>query len=43
MIIIFGLAGSGKSTQGQLLAEKLGYVWLSVGEVIRRLGVLVRS
>ena len=24
MIIIFGLAGSGKSTQGQLLAEKLG-------------------
>lgn len=38
MIIIFGLAGSGKSTQGQLLAEKLGYVWLSVGEVIRETG-----
>ena len=38
MIIIFGLAGSGKSTQGQLLAEKLGYVWLSVGEVIREAG-----
>lgn len=38
MIILFGLAGSGKSTQGQLLAEKLGYVWLSVGEVIRETG-----
>ena len=38
MIILFGLAGSGKSTQGQILAEKRGMNWLSVGEVLRRTG-----
>ena len=38
MIILFGLAGSGKSTQGQILAEKYGLVWLSVGQVLRDTG-----
>ena len=38
MIIIFGLAGSGKSTQGQILAKKYGLVWLSVGQVLRDTG-----
>lgn len=38
MIIIFGLAGSGKSTQGQILAKKYGWRWLSVGQVIRETG-----
>lgn len=38
MIILFGLAGSGKSTQGQILAEKRGMKWLSVGEVLRGTG-----
>lgn len=35
MIILMGLAGSGKSTQGQLLAEATGRVWLSAGQVLR--------
>lgn len=30
-----GLAGSGKSTQGQMLAEETGRVWLSAGQVLR--------
>lgn len=38
MNILFGLAGSGKSTQGQILAEKHGMVWLSVGQVLREDG-----
>ena len=38
MIILFGLAGSGKSTQGQILAEKRDLKWLSVGEVLRGTG-----
>lgn len=38
MIILFGLAGSGKSTQGQILAKKRGMVWLSVGQVLRDTG-----
>lgn len=36
MIILFGLAGSGKGTQGQALAQLFGWQWLSNGEVIRR-------
>ncbi|MBQ6510659.1 nucleoside monophosphate kinase [Candidatus Saccharibacteria bacterium] len=38
MIILFGLAGSGKSTQGKILAEKYGWRWLSVGQVLRETG-----
>ena len=38
MIILFGLAGSGKGTQGRALAEIFGWRWLSVGEVIRQTG-----
>lgn len=38
MIILFGPAGSGKSTQGQILARRLGWKWLSVGQVIRDTG-----
>lgn len=35
MILIMGLAGSGKGTQGKLLAERLGYQYLSTGEFLR--------
>lgn len=35
MIIIIGIAGAGKSTQGQLLAERLNCPWLSVGQLLR--------
>ena len=35
MIILFGPAGSGKSTQGEILAGKYGWRWLSNGQVIR--------
>ena len=38
MIILFGLAGSGKSTQGQILAKKHKLEWLSVGQVLRDTG-----
>ena len=38
MIILFGAAGSGKSTQGRILAEKFGWKWLSVGQVLRDTG-----
>ena len=38
MIILFGLAGSGKGTQGKALAEIFGWRWMSVGEVIRQTG-----
>ncbi len=38
MIILMGLAGSGKSTQGQILAREMGREWLSAGEVLRREG-----
>jgi adenylate kinase len=36
MILIMGLAGSGKGTQGQLLAKELGYKYLSTGEFLRK-------
>lgn len=35
MIILFGPAGSGKSTQGEIIAEKYGCAWLSIGEMLR--------
>lgn len=38
MIILFGPAGSGKSTQGKILAKRYGWKWLSVGQVIRDTG-----
>lgn len=37
MIIFMGVAGSGKSMQGRLLADRLGYPWLSTGEFLRML------
>ena len=38
MIILFGLAGTGKGTQGKALSELFGWRWLSVGEAIRQTG-----
>ncbi|MBR3353044.1 nucleoside monophosphate kinase [Candidatus Saccharibacteria bacterium] len=38
MIILFGLAGSGKGTQGKALSEIFGWRTLSVGQVIRETG-----
>ena len=35
MIILFGAAGSGKSLQGQTLADKYGWRWMSVGQLLR--------
>ena len=38
MIVLFGLAGSGKGTQGKILSEIFGWRTLSVGEAIRQTG-----
>ena len=38
MIVLFGLAGTGKGTQGKALSELFGWRWLSVGQVIRDTG-----
>lgn len=38
MIMIYGPAGAGKSTQGRILAEYLGRKWLSAGQIIRDSG-----
>lgn len=35
MIVLFGPAGAGKSMQGQLLAARMGWRWLSAGQVLR--------
>lgn len=35
MIIIMGVAGSGKSLQGKLFVEDSGYRWVSMGELFR--------
>lgn len=35
MYLLMGLAGSGKGTQGELLAKKIGYQYLSTGEYLR--------
>lgn len=37
MIIFTGVAGSGKSSQGKMLADSLGLPWLSTGEFLRML------
>ncbi len=34
-ITIFGLAGTGKTTAGKMLAEKLGYEYMSTGNMFR--------
>lgn len=38
MIILFGLAGSGKGTQSKALSEIYGWRWISTGELIRANG-----
>lgn len=35
MIILFGPAGAGKSVQGQILAARQGWRWLSAGQLLR--------
>ena len=35
MILIFGPAGSGKSLQGQILAARFNWAWLSMGKLLR--------
>jgi adenylate kinase len=37
MIIFMGVAGSGKSLQGRMLADELSLPWLSTGEFLRML------
>lgn len=37
MIVFMGVAGSGKSLQGRLIADELGLPWLSTGEFLRML------
>lgn len=36
MIVLLGIAGAGKGTQGRLLVEKNNYSYLSTGEMLRR-------
>ena len=35
MILLMGVAGTGKSTQGRLLADQKGYAYLSSGDILR--------
>lgn len=35
MILLFGPTGAGKSVQGQMLAVRQGWKWLSTGEMLR--------
>lgn len=35
MIVFFGPAGAGKSVQGQILAARMGWRWLSAGQILR--------
>ena len=37
IITIFGLAGTGTSTCGKILAEKLGYEFISTGNMVRKI------
>ena len=43
MIILFGLAGSGKGTQGKALSELFGWRTLSVGQVLRDTGAFAET
>lgn len=36
-ITIFGLAGTGKTTTGKIIAEKLGYEYMSTGNIFRQM------
>lgn len=38
-ITIFGLAGTGKTTTGKILAEKLGYERISTGDIYRQMAL----
>lgn len=35
MILLFGPTGAGKSMQGQMMAVRMGWKWLSTGEMLR--------
>lgn len=35
MIVFFGPAGAGKSTQGKMIADAYGWPWLSAGQLLR--------
>lgn len=35
MILLFGPTGAGKSMQGQMLAVRMGWKWLSTGQMLR--------
>jgi len=35
MIVFFGPAGAGKSVQGQILSARMGWRWLSAGQLLR--------
>ncbi len=36
MILFMGVPGAGKSVQGRLLSDELGYPWISTGEILRQ-------
>lgn len=38
MIILFGPAGAGKTVQGHMLAARMGWRWLSAGQILRETG-----
>ena len=38
MVIFFGPPGSGKSMQGQIMAARHGWRWISTGDLLRRSG-----
>lgn len=42
MIVLLGVAGSGKSYQGRLMADEYGFAWISTGEILRVLITGVR-
>ncbi len=36
MILFMGVPGAGKSVQGRMLSDYLGYPWISTGEILRQ-------